>query len=87
MAWRFEGISPNPSYCDLVAEKDVRVLGMVGLHKGRYTIRKPPHTDGGCPVAGILLPGRLVKSFWHRLQPRANATIPATIAPAASSLL
>jgi N-acetylglutamate synthase-like GNAT family acetyltransferase len=46
MRHRLEDISADPSYCALVAERDGRVLGMVGLHGVRYTVRTRPHAYG-----------------------------------------
>jgi GNAT superfamily N-acetyltransferase len=43
MGRRLAEISADPSYCALVAEKDGRVLGMVGLHVERYYEK-----DGSC---------------------------------------
>jgi hypothetical protein len=47
MRHRLEEISAHPSYCALVAERDGRVLGMVGLHEPSSR----DHTDTTLEVA------------------------------------
>ena len=105
MSHRLEEISADSSYRALVAERDGHVLGMVGLHKAQYTVRKRPYAHGhGCKTSSLpqlrvplasqkgtsgsatYLP-RWVNSLLFHPQPRTSATIPVTIAPAASSLL
>jgi N-acetylglutamate synthase-like GNAT family acetyltransferase len=48
MRHRLEDISADPSYCALVAERDGRVLGMVGLHIER--VHKQPWGDASPSV-------------------------------------